>query len=497
MSSEVLFAPASRKQEMFINSQAFLTIFGGASGSGKTYLSLMRFLFYVEEPNFVGYVFRKNATDLKNGGGAFREAIKMFTAYDSRVKYTKQPMCIYFPSGATINFTGLDGEAGMNAIQGIQISAAMLDESTHFTEEEVMWIISRLRTSANMNPCLWLTCNPDPDSFIRKWLEPFHLYPMGTYVDGELVEGRPKPEADGVIRYYIRNGNEMVWGTTAEELIEQYGHLYPKDENGKTTCRPRTFSFISATCLDNPPLLAANPEYVSNLMSLPRITKERLLKGNWFAREEESGYFKRQWTPIIRDFDGNKVKRYVRAFDLAATVPSEANHSPDFTASVLLARMTDDSIVVVDVEQYRKRAGEVEDSVFDTIKKDIEYYGATKYQAYLPQDPGASGIMVKKNWLRLAMENGVPLRFSKVSTTKGKLASFLPFSATAESGDTVKVLENNEWNDKFFNELESFDRKRSTATKKDDIVDSCSLAFNVIATSKELPKISASKLKMR
>lgn len=151
---------------MFIQSQAFMTVFGGAAGSGKTYLSLMRFLYWVEDPNFVGYVFRKNATDLKGGGGAFSEAVKMFTAYDKRVRYTKQPMCIYFPSGATINFTGLDGQAGMDAIQGIQISAAFLDEATHFTEEEIMWVISRLRTSAKMNPCIWLTCNPDMDSVI-------------------------------------------------------------------------------------------------------------------------------------------------------------------------------------------------------------------------------------------------------------------------------------------------------------------------------------------
>ena len=73
-----MFKPASKKQEMFIQSQAFLTVFGGAAGSGKTFLSLMRFLYWVEDPNFIGYVFRKNATDLKGGGGAFREAVRMF-----------------------------------------------------------------------------------------------------------------------------------------------------------------------------------------------------------------------------------------------------------------------------------------------------------------------------------------------------------------------------------------------------------------------------------
>ena len=494
MSGEVLFAPASRKQEMFINSDAFLTVFGGAAGSGKTFLSLMRFLFYVEDSNFVGYVFRKNATDLKGGGGAFREAVKMFTAYDKRVKYTKQPMCIYFPSGATINFTGLDGEAGMNAIQGIQISAAMLDEATHFSEEEVMWIISRLRTSAKMKPCIWLTCNPSPDSFLRKWLEPYHLYPMGAHVDGELVEGRPKPDADGVTRYYIRNGNEMVWGDTAEEIIEKYGHLYQKDKNGKSTCNPRTFIFISATCLDNPPLLEANPEYVSNLMSLPRITKERLLLGNWFAREEESGYFKRSWTPLINDVDYSKVKRYVRAFDIAYSVPSETNPFPDYTASVLMAKMQDDSYVVIHAERVHKRAGDVEDYVFSVIKKDLEYYKG-KYQAYLPQDPSA-GKLTAIYWQKLALNNGVSIRFYKTPTNVGKVGSFQPFSASAEVG-LVSVVKDSEWNDFYFSELEAFDGKRSTNTKKDDLVDSSSLAFNVLATSKELPKLNASALKMK
>ena len=248
--------------------------------SGKSFMGLMRFLLYIEDPNFFGYVFRLNATDMKGGGGLFQTACRMFKAYDSRVKYTKQPMCIYFPSGATINFTGLDGESGMNAIQGIQISAAMLDEATHFSEEEVMWIISRLRTTANMSPCLWLTCNPDPSSFLCKWLESFYLHPRGTVLDGADIGGRPNKEKDGIIRYYLRVGNEMVWGDTEKELIDKYSHSYPKDSDGNTTCKPRTFSFISATCLDNPPLLAANPDYISSLASLPRVTKERLLEGN-------------------------------------------------------------------------------------------------------------------------------------------------------------------------------------------------------------------------
>ena len=139
------FAPTSYKQALFMNSESFMCVFGGAAGSGKTFSSLMRFLRYVKDPDFVGYVFRTNATDLKKQGGAFPTAVKMFTAYDPRVTYTQQPMVIKFPSGATISFTGMDDEAGRKAIQGIEISAAMVDEAANMLEEDVWWIISRLR----------------------------------------------------------------------------------------------------------------------------------------------------------------------------------------------------------------------------------------------------------------------------------------------------------------------------------------------------------------
>ena len=94
----------------------------------------MRFLLYVDDPHFVGFVIRKNASDLKGAGGAFDEALEMFSRYDRNLKHTKQPMQMTFSSGAKIFFTGLDGEAGMKSLQGKQISAILLDEATHFTE---------------------------------------------------------------------------------------------------------------------------------------------------------------------------------------------------------------------------------------------------------------------------------------------------------------------------------------------------------------------------
>lgn len=477
-----------------IDSEDHLYITDNCVITHNTFQGLMRFLWYVDDPLFSGYVVRKNATDFKKGGGAFEEAIRMFKLYDPKMTYTKQPMQITFSSGATINFIGLDGSAGMEAVQGIQITCAMVDEATHLSEEEITWLITRLRaTSENITPCIWLTCNPDPDSFLCEWLSDYYLYPLGSVVDGELIEGRPIPERNGDVRYYLRIGNDIKWSSSYDELFNTYHKLFPVDEEGKSTCIPQSFCFIGATCLDNPLMLKKNPNYVAQLAASPRIKMERLLKGNWYAREEESGYFKRHWTPLVKEIDHSKVKRWVRAFDIAYSTPSEQSPSPDYTAAVLLAKMQDDTYVVAHVDRVQKRAGDVEDWVLDVVTKDKEYYQGN-YQAFLPQDP-AAGQMVRVYWAKLGLERGLALRFHRVSSQNGKVGSFQPFAASSENG-LVSVLEDKEWNGYFFGELESFNGKRSTATRKDDICDGISLAFNVLATSKELPKLDASRLRM-
>ena len=462
----------------------------------NTYMGLMRFLLYVDDPHFVGFVIRKNATDLKGAGSAFDEAVEMYTKYDPHIKITKQPMQMTFSSGAKIYFTGLDGDAGMKSLQGKQISAILLDEASHFTEEEIVWAESRLRTKADMVPNIWLTCNPDMDSVIFHWIKDFYLYPKGTVVDGELVEGRAIPERDGVVRYYLKIGNKTEWGESKEELIEKFGHRFPKDKTtGKTTASPKSFTFISATCLDNPPLLEANPDYVSTLAALPRITRERLLYGNWLAREEGSGYFKRQWTPQVRldeYLKGDEIVKRVRAWDLASTLPSEAYPDPDYTVGVLIARTRAGYYLIEDMVRGRWRAGELEHMLVEQTQKDIEMYGYG-CTGYLPVEPASAGKIQKHHFSRVFAEARVPIKFFKVGSGKSKLDRFLPFASVAENGLTL--IKEDDWNEDFLTELELFTGSRSK--NHDDIVDATADAFNLLATTKELPKLNASLLKMR
>lgn len=488
----VMFKPASLKQELFLNSDVFLTVYGGAAGSGKSYMGLMRFLRYVDDPLFAGYVFRKNATDMKGGGGLFQTAVRMFMAYEPAITYTKQPMCIMFPSGATINFTGLDGDSGMDSIQGIEISAAMLDEATHFKEEEVMWIMSRLRGKVSMEPCMWLTCNPDPDSFLCQWLEPNYLYPRGSKYDGELVEGRPDPRLDGSLLYFLRgDGDKMIWARDRDAMIEEHKGNYIKDKSGNTTCNPRSFRFISATCLDNPPLLEANPNYISTLAALPRVNRERLLHGNWYAREEEAGYWKREWCEIV-PLPPQSVFKRVRCWDIAGTLKTESNPDPDWTASVLMSRARDGYYYVEDVVKQRRRIMEVLELIAQVALEDQKYCSSIVF-TYIPRDPNASGQWTAQQWVKELASKGIAVSTISTVGAKSKLQRFLPFCAVSEQG-LVKIVKG-EWNDEFFNELESFNGERRSRMH-DDQVDACSDSFMKVSTNKELANISSVAIRM-
>jgi len=486
------FGATSYKQALFLNHDSFLTVYGGAAGSGKSYTGLLKFLKWCDDPDFVGYVFRLHATDLKKEGGAFWTAVKIFQAFRKGVTYTQQPMVIRFPSGASVSFIGMDDKAGREAIQGIEISAAMCDEATHFNEDDIWWIISRLRTNANMSPCIWLTCNPDPHSFILKWIQSYYINPEGTYVNDELVEGRPIEEHNGDERYYLRVGNDLHWGSSFEELYEAHHHKFGIDPyTGKNMCKPRSFRFIGATCFDNPEMLKKNPDYVSSLASQPRVTMERLLMGNWLAVEEESGYFKRSWVSMRNPHDPKDMSylkdviRRVRAYDLAGSIPSEAYPNPDWTVGVLIAKTKQGDYIVEDVVRWRKRSGESLEEIIRVAKDDNKRYG--KVQLYLPQDPGQAGQETRIFRAKLFAGEGLKVKFIKVSSKKNKLIRFEPFSNAAEN-EIVSVVKA-DWNDEYFSELEGFDLV--SKTRKDDQVDATSDSFNVLATTKEYKRLSS------
>lgn len=215
---------------------------------------------------------------------------------------------------------------------------------------------------------------------------------------------------------------------------------------------------------------------------------------NWLAREESSGYFKRHWTPTKPShelFTDNEIVKRIRAWDLAATLPSESYPNPDYTVGVLIARTKLGYYIVEDMVHGRWRAGELESMLVEQTKKDIEMYGYGCVN-YLPIEPASAGKIQRHHFARVFAEAGVPIKFFRVGSGKSKLDRFLPFASVCENG--LVIVKEDDWNETFFTELELFTGSRSKI--HDDIVDATADAYNLIATSKELPMINSKFLKM-
>lgn len=194
---------------------------------------------------------------------------------------------------------------------------------------------------------------------------------------------------------------------------------------------------------------------------------------------------------MVEVLKGDEVVKRVRAWDLASTLPSEQYPDPDYTAGVLIARTKGGYYIIEDVVHGRWRAGELEKMLVEQTQKDIEMYGYS-CSNFLPIEPASAGKIQKHHFSRVFAEARVPIKFFKVGSKKSKLDKFLPFSSVAENG--LVLINQGEWNDVFFSELEAFTGSRSRI--HDDLVDACSDAYNLIATSKELPSFDARKLRM-
>lgn len=456
-------APASKKQEKFLNSDATITLAGGAAGSGKTFTSLLIALKFMQHPRATGVIFRRTSKMITSPGSIWHEAVNMYTSvYKTGLKIRHRENEIVFPNGAVLKFSHMQHESNMYDHKGGQYSLVIFDEATDFTEDMVVYLLSRMRNAyVNYKPQMFLCTNPDYNSFLREWIQDFYLDPN---------TGIPKEELAGVKRYFFRQGNSMIWYNSLEEAEAVHG---TGAESGISS-----FTFIPATCRDNPPLLKAQPDYISRLMSLPRVEKERLLDGSWFARPEAAGLFKREWVHLV-DFPDIAAKKRVRAWDLAFSKPSEQYPNPDWTRGVLISKNEKlKTYTVENVVGIRDRVHEVEKLIFETAIKDGQGVIIS-----IPQDPNAAAAAYAKDLQRRLSEMGFICRLQK--PVKSKITRFAPFSSVAQAGfvNVVRGL----WNKDFFDELEIFDGSGKT---KDDQVDGVSDCFSILNKDLVIPTFS-------
>lgn len=461
MSEQLVIGPASKKQEMFLNSDATITVAGGAAGSGKTYTSLLIALKFMQHPRATGVIFRRTSKMLTAPGSIWHEAINLYTQIYPNLRIRSRELELIFPNGALLKFSHMQHATNMYDHKGGQYSLVIFDEATDFDEEMVVYLLSRMRNAyVDYKPQMFMMTNPDYNSFLREWIQDYYLDPNS---------GIPIPERTGHKRYFFRQGNTMLWYDSLAEAEAAHGS---GDESGISS-----FTFIGATCRDNPPLLKAQPDYISRLMSLPRVEKERLLDGSWFARIENAGLWKREWVQLV-DHPNGRARKRIRAWDFAFTKPSEQNTNPDWTRGVLMSKDNTNVYTVEDVVSIRDRVHEVEKLVFETALSDGQDVVIS-----IPLDPAAAAGAYAKDLQRKLAEMGFMVKLTK--PVKSKITRFAPFSSVTQAG-FVHVVKAN-WNKEFFDELEVFD---GDPKKKDDQVDCCSDAMLLLNKEMVIPTFS-------
>lgn len=461
-----IYGPSSETHKKFLNCTSDYIIFGGGAGCGKSHQALLLVLKYHKDPNFRAVFIRETSTQLSQAGGLYQEACQMWRTFGATFK-THPQMTATFPSGAQVQFKVCGADRDITNYDGGQYSLVVFDEAQNHTQVQVRYLESRIRSKAKGPHQLIATCNPRYES---------HLLPfVNWYLDQET--GIPIPERSGVERYYASYNGQLVFGATKEEITAEYPEV-----------DPQTYTYIAATIKDNPIMKKINPGYVKRLENLKRVERERLLLGSWFAKESTAGYFKREWVEEIDKVPDDVILR-VRGMDLAASLESESYPNPDWTASIMISRTKSGFYIVEHVERYRKLTNSVLEHIVETDKRDKSYgYSPT---VYIPQDPGAAGLISSMYMTKYLVEHGVDARIDKKGSTTGKLAKMQPFLSLAEAG-LVKVVKG-EHTEMWYNELEDYiDGLR---TQKDDMWDATGTAIKALLKQITIPTFSIPSIK--
>lgn len=447
--------PQPGPQEAFLSSPADVVIYGGAAGGGKTYGMLLDALHYTHVQGFGAVFFRKNHNQIFSEGGLWDTSLDLYTGLPNAVPVLGRCQWKFMnPKGRTcskVSFKHIERDLDLGKWQGSQICALYFDELTHFSEKTFFYMFSRNRSLCGVKPYTRASCNPDPDSWVAKFIE--------WWIDPKT--GYAIPERSGVIRWFIRIEEVIHWADTREELWERF-NLTTKTERDK----PKSVTFIAASVYDNKLLLEKDPGYLANLEAMALVERERLLHGNWKIKAAAGLFFKRTQVKDMLPNVPQDVVKWVRAWDLAATSEDEGG-DPAYTAGVLMGKRQDGSYVIADVINLRLSAADVRKTVRMTAAMDIARYKRVRVR--LPQDPGQAGKDQAQSYIKFMAGYDV----CAIAESGSKEARAEPVAAQWQAGNFYVVI--GDWNEEYFAQLESF-----PASKFKDMVDATSSAFTEI-----------------
>lgn len=290
----------------------------------NTVTMLMKPIYDIDKKHFNGIIFRKNKDDFAN---IENESIRWF---DKLGKYnkSKDDMTWNFKSGAKLKLSTYDMTYPDFDVKyrGQQFAYIGIDELPQMPFEFFKFIMTCSRNTIGVRSQILGTCNPDPLSWLRKFLDWWIGKEDTIYSDGlkhPELKGYIIPERDGVIRYcYMptESVDDIVWGDTPEEVYDQCRETIDAawddslEEFGydKKTFAIKSVTFVKAALYDNRALLREDPAYIANLLNQPLDVRMREFDGNWDVIKISDDLIKSQhFDKIFQNAQmlGDKVRR--------------------------------------------------------------------------------------------------------------------------------------------------------------------------------------------
>ena len=255
-----IWEPQPGPQTEVLKRQEFEVFYGGAKGSGKSYLGIGWLIWgnyflpsnpsptdvtYINNPNYRALAIRRNLIDLHSW---MMEARRVYEPMGAEMMHT--PLGFRFPSGAQIVLGHLSDADAAYKYFGNVVHRAFVDELTFIpTLSMYLQLLSCVRsTITDIRPQLLLTGNPGG---------PGHNWVQERFITPESKDGQRIPP-----------------GTTISE--ESFNPFLKRKVSV-------TRVFIQAKIDDNKKLVESDPLYYNRLMILPDAEREAYLFGNWDA----------------------------------------------------------------------------------------------------------------------------------------------------------------------------------------------------------------------
>lgn len=261
----------------------------------NTVTMLTKPLYDLDNKHFNGIILRRNKDDFEN---IINESIRWFGPLGKYNK-SKDDMTWNFNSGAKLKLSTYDMPLADFDVKyrGQQFAYIGVDELPQMPFDYFKFLMTCSRNTIGVRSQILGTCNPDPLSWLRKFLDWWIGKEDTIYSDGRMhpeLKGFIIPERDGVIRYcYMPDDNveNIIWGDTPDEVYEQCRDIIDKawdpklEEFGydKKSFAIKSVTFIKASLYDNVALLKHDPAYIANLLNQPPEIRMREFDGNWDA----------------------------------------------------------------------------------------------------------------------------------------------------------------------------------------------------------------------